>query len=97
MVKKMQFYSIVTVYVGEHQQCTYDIDDWALNTPIPTTGWVQMGQLCSYYPIKAGNKINIYIQLWDNKLKFDAHVVRTAGNRFWFDTDRGKESPLWID
>lgn len=88
---KMQFYSIVTVYVDDNQEiASYDVVKWTLNAPIPTTGWVQMGQLCNCYPIKPGNKVNIYISVWKNKIKFNAHVVRTYGNRFWFEADNVK-------
>lgn len=98
MVKKMQFYSIVTVYVGEHQQCTYDIEDWALNAPIPSTGWCKMGEDCSHYPIKAGAEVSIYISNWNNKIEFEAHVTETHDKRFWFECDSMKESKKeWID
>lgn len=92
MDKKIRFYSIVTVYVGEHQQCTYDIEDWALNAPIPTTGWCKMGEDCSHYPIKAGAEVSIYISNWNNKIEFEAHVTETHDKRLWFECDSMKEN-----
>ena len=83
MVKKMQCYTIINVVTSD-KEAVYDVEDFALDVPIPSTGWLRMGENCSYYPIKPKDKVNIFINAGKDRMKFNARVVRTHGKRLWF-------------
>lgn len=91
MAKKMQCYTIINVITSD-KKAVYDVEDFALDVPVPSTGWLRMGENCSYYPIKAGAEVSIYISNWNNKIEFEAHVTKTHDKRFWFECDSMKES-----
>lgn len=83
MVKKMQCHTIINVITSD-KEAVYDVEEFVLDVPVPSTGWVQMGENCSYYPIKPKDEVNIFIKAGKDRMKFNAHVVRTHGKRLWF-------------
>lgn len=83
MVKKMQCYTIINVITSD-KEAVYDVEDFALDVPVPSTGWLRMGENCSYYPIKPKDEVNIFINAGKDRMKFNARVVRTHGKRLWF-------------
>jgi hypothetical protein len=41
MAKKMQCYTIINVITSD-KEAVYDVEDFALNMPVPSTGWLQI-------------------------------------------------------
>ena len=83
MAKKMQCYTIINVITSD-KKAVYDVEDFALDVPVPSTGWLRMGENCSYYPIKPEDEVNIFIKAGKDRMKFNARVIRTHGKRLWF-------------
>lgn len=86
MSKNMQCYTIINV-ITSNKQALYDVEDFALNMPVPSTGWLEMYEKCSYYPIKPKDEVNIFIKAGKDTMKFNARVIRTHGKRLWFSSD----------
>ena len=43
IMQKMQCYTIINVITSD-KEAVYDVEDFALNVPILSTGWLQMGR-----------------------------------------------------